>query len=126
MPATAAGIDIGGTGLKLALVRLDETVAIGPVTLIENHATADPRVIIESIARAIRESLDAAGLSINDLAAVGVGCAGLVDGARGVVHTSPNLPSWHEVPIREELAARLPVPVRLVNDASAFLAAEWL
>jgi glucokinase len=30
------------------------------------------------------------------------------------------------VPLRDELAARVGAPVRLINDAAAFLAAEWL
>jgi len=107
-------------------VRLDDGATNGPVTVLRDHATADPGRVIAQIALAIRERVDAAGLRIEELAGLGIGCAGLVDGARGILRTSPNLPSWHDVPIRDELAARLPVRVRLINDASAFLAAEWL
>jgi glucokinase len=107
-------------------VRLDDGSRPGPLTVLENHAGANPIEVIEAIAVAVREQVDRSGLSMAQLAGIGIGCAGLIDGSLGIVHTSPNLPSWHRVPIREELASRLPLPVRLINDASAFLAAEWL
>jgi len=82
--------------------------------------------VLGQVADAIRELLDGEGLGVSDLAAVGVGSAGLVDATAGVVRTSPNLPSWHEVKVQGELSARLHPPVCLINDAAAFLAAEWL
>ncbi len=126
MARTAAGIDIGGTGLKIGLVRLDDGSRLGPLTVIADHADGNPARIIEQIALSIREQVARAGLQLKDLAGVGIGCAGLIDSLHGILNTSPNLPAWRNVPIRDELAAHLPVRVRLINDAAAFLAAEWL
>jgi len=105
---------------------MEDGSRLAPLTVLGDHAGGNPIEVIEAMADSVREHLARADLTMAQLAGVGIGCAGLIDGALGIVHTSPNLPSWHHVPIRDELAARLPVPVRLINDASAFLAAEWL
>ena len=49
--------------------------------------------------------------------AVGIGCPGLVDVARGVTKFFPNLPTqWREVPLAAILAKRLDCPVSILND----------
>ena len=57
------------------------------------------------------------------VAAVGVGCAGLV-GRSGSVATSPNIPEIRDFPLRAMLAGRLDRPVAVDNDATAALRAE--
>jgi glucokinase len=99
---------------------------VGRLHVLSDHASGDPGRVLDEVADALRGLLRDEGLSEDDLVAVGVGSAGLVDAASGVLRTSPNLPGWRDVPVRAELAARLRPPVRLINDAAAFLAAEWL
>ena len=53
---------------------------------------------------------------------VGVGSPGVVDAA-GTVLDAPNL-GWRGLPLAEELAVRLDVPVRVTNDANAAALAE--
>ncbi len=56
-----------------------------------------------------------------DIAAVGVGAAGMVD-RDGNVHYAPNIPRLISVPLRASLAETLPVPVVVDNDANV---AAW-
>jgi glucokinase len=77
------------------------------------------------VADAARTLLESRGLVLEDLAGIGVGCAGLIDTGAGVLKTSPNLPAWRDVPVRALLEARFSRPVHLANDAAAFLHAEW-
>lgn len=54
---------------------------------------------------------------------VGVGMAGFIDGALGLVRRSPNL-GYRNVPLGSMLGNALGVPVRLENDAKCALLAE--
>jgi glucokinase len=55
---------------------------------------------------------------------VGVAPAGFVDALRGSVVFAPHL-AWRSAPLRDELAARLGLPVFVDNDANAAVWAEW-
>jgi glucokinase len=56
---------------------------------------------------------------------IGVGIPGLFEPDSGRTVLFPNLPGpWPRFPLRDRLAAGLGQPVRLVNDARAFLLAE--
>ena len=51
---------------------------------------------------------------------VGVGIAGLVDRAEGMLISSPNMPDWHDCPVGELFFEALSSPVTVDNDANAF------
>jgi glucokinase len=57
--------------------------------------------------------------------AVGVSAPGPLDPVASVIRDAPNLPGWHEVPIRARLERALGRPVRLENDANAAALAEF-
>lgn len=122
----AVGIDIGGTGLKLGLVTPGDPPVVSAVQVLAGHGHEAPDAVLDQVAAAIRGILDEEGVRLDELAGIGIGCAGLVDAARGILRTSPNLPAWRDVPLAPELTRRLGVRARLANDAQAFLAAEWL
>ncbi len=48
---------------------------------------------------------------------IGVGIPGLVDVETGVVLFAPNL-RWRDVPVRDVLRKRFPVPIIVDNDAN--------
>jgi glucokinase len=56
---------------------------------------------------------------------IGVGFAGHVNGAKGWILTSSNLPAWDNHPLRDLLQKRLGVPVILENDANCAAWAEY-
>jgi glucokinase len=59
--------------------------------------------------------------------AVGVGSAGPINPANGVVITSPNLPGWDDFPLGEVLGNRLQLPVFIENDVNCICYGEyWL
>jgi glucokinase len=66
-----------------------------------------------------------AGLAPADVAALGVSLPGPIDLEAGVLHEPPNLPGWHQVPVRDLLAQTFACPIRLENDANAAALAEW-
>jgi glucokinase len=113
----AAGVDIGGTAIKLGVARatgelVAEAEIPSPVTLPQEAAVA-------GIARAVAALIEA-----HAVAAVGIGCAGLVESAAGIVRVSPNLPLWRDARLAEWVGRELHLPVAVLNDANAFALAE--
>lgn len=111
-----AGIDLGGTTIGGVL-----TDAAGRIVERENIPTeshAGPAAVIERIALVIeRMTGRARARASSRVEAVGIGCPGLVDVARGVTKFFPNLPTqWREVPLAATLTKRLDCPVSILND----------
>jgi glucokinase len=110
----AIGVDIGGT--KTAALRVSGE---GEVLDRSVHRTPanDQEATLETIQVAVAEVL------VDGVEAIGVGAAGLVDVADGILLSSPNL-SWRHVRLGEVLRARFELPVTVDNDATAAAWAE--
>ncbi len=113
------GIDLGGT--KVALASVDADGRVRARRRFETDAAAAPETAIDGMVARARELLAEASVPIRGL---GVGAAGQVDAGRGVVRSSPNLPTWRDVPLAERLSEALDLPVAITNDASAVALAE--
>ena len=129
------GLDVGGTSSKLAVLKDDGGQPGppgdhpgGPPDPPELVATAtiptgagDPADVLARLAAAATELVAVHG----PVAAAGVGLPGLFDEDSGRVVFLPNLPpAWTGQAVAGPLAARLGVPVALLNDARAFTLAE--
>lgn len=91
-------------------------------TELSGSATRD----VARLADDARALVAEAGLALADLEAVGVSLPGPLDPAGDRVLDPPNLPGWHDVPVRALLADALDgLPVHLENDANAAALAEW-
>jgi len=118
-----AGVDLGGTNLKLGLVSAE-----GDLVLRHSAATeADrgPDHVLARIADAVRALCDAASIGLTDISAVGLGAPGPVDWKAGAVVFAPNLSGWRDVPARDRLREHLGRPVVLENDANAAAYGEF-
>jgi glucokinase len=111
------GVDIGGTDIKIGLVT--ETGEIRSSGKIPTEPSRGP----EDAASRVASWLAASGRDAP--AAAGVDCAGLIDGERGLLHTSPNMPGWEDVPLRAIFERALRCPVVVENDANAAAYGEW-
>lgn len=113
------GLDIGGT--KILGVVADESGAVRAEVRRPTPANDADEVIpvLVEIVTELRKRDD--GDSAEEVAAVGVGAAGLVD-RDGVVRFAPNIPALNGIPLREILARATGLPVCVDNDANA---AAW-
>lgn len=115
----AIGIDLGATNLKAGLVtRAGKIVASEVVALGKNKS---PAAIANLIARQVRAFQRDEARSI---VAVGVGVPGIVDFERGIVHSSPNLPAWKNVPVRALFSKKIGLPTVVDNDANMHAVGE--
>jgi glucokinase len=118
------GLDIGGTKTE-ALVVDQQLAACGWAK--ERTNTAAPDALVVNIVTTASKAIAAAGVSPDDIAAVGVGIPGQVLPASGVVRLAVNL-GLKEYPLQDALEAAFHVPTILENDIrlAAFGAFERL
>lgn len=116
-----AGFDIGGTNIKGVITDQD-----GKILSYRDTGTPDTAAGIDkSIASLTLTLADSASVSGNNIQAIGIGAAGSIDRNRGVVITSPNIPSWNSYPICKNIEKLTGIKVYLENDATAACAGVW-
>ncbi len=117
------GVDVGGTTVKLGL--FDQNGTIIDKWEIPTRTENNGRNILPDIAAGIQAKMAEKSLTKEDVAGVGVGVPGPVDG-NGIVHRAVNL-GWAEVDLKKELTALLGgMPVKGGNDANvAALGEMW-
>jgi glucokinase len=106
------GVDIGGS--KVAVLVVDPSGSVVGRELAPSVA-ADPDLAIKEIVAAVGSAVGAAGATMADVEAVGVGVPGRVDRPTGSVTFAVNL-GWQHLPLGERLATALGVPVAVEND----------
>lgn len=82
-----------------------------------------PEAAVEALGQAVAQLLRTSGVNRAKLRGVGVGLAGIIDAAGGVLRYSPIF-DWHNVPIRQMLHKRLRVPIYIDNDVNTLTMAE--
>ena len=110
-------IDLGGTKIASAIISNE-----GDVLARDYHLTlADEGVepVISRILLAIEQLLPKNNLGLSQLDSISIAAAGAIDSEKGLVTSSPNLPGWHDVPLRDVVRERFGLDTFLVNDASA-------
>lgn len=116
----AAGIDFGGTSVKLALV--DERGGIRARTSFKTGEAKGVDGWLERVAKELEGLKESAGVAA--IAGAGVGVPGFVDFERGFIHDLTNVPGWTAVPLAGLLEERLKVPARVDNDVNAMALGE--
>lgn len=119
----AIGVDVGGTNITAGVVNAQARI-LSRCT-VQSHSGRPPDEVIQAVIEAIAAALDGVGLALDAVSGVGLGFAGHVNGAEGLVLTSSNLPAWDRHPLRDILQERLGAPVRLENDANCAAWAEY-
>ena len=113
MPVLA--IDLGGT-------KIIATVVSNKVIAREyqpTQANEGPQSVIKRILSMIDHLLSLRNLELSQLDSISIAAAGAIDFERGLVTFSPNLPGWHDIPLRDIVREKYRVNTFLINDASA-------
>jgi glucokinase len=116
----AMGVDLGGT--KVEVAQVDSKGQVRQRLRRATDVKDGPAAIEAEIVSAVRELQESTG---SPAAGVGVGVAGQIEPASGVVHFAPNL-DWHDVPLQADLSRTLRLPVVVTNDVRAAAWGEWL
>jgi glucokinase len=116
-------VDVGGTKIAAAIV--DSAGNAGPKIKVSTEQR-DTASSIAQVAEIVHRVLEQSGESWRDISAIGVAVPGIYFAATGQVW-APNLPGWDHIPLRDALAAKLPVPILIDSDRAAYVTGEqWL
>ncbi|HEX75259.1 MAG TPA: ROK family protein [Dehalococcoidia bacterium] len=113
----ALAVDLGGTKIIAAVVLPDGKIISRNYCL--TVADKGPKAVFNRLLSAANKTVTQAKLKTSELTGVGIAAAGALDMERGVITDSPNLPNWHDIPLRDILADGLGITTYLINDASA-------
>jgi glucokinase len=123
-PRTVVGLDIGGS--KIAVV---EGTANGRVLQRRDTATEPYRKFDQTfreIAGLVDKVIEASGNAGREVKALSVSVGGPLKIEEGVLLNPPHLPGWHNVRLKEILAAAFPgLPVYVEHDGNAGALAEF-
>jgi polyphosphate glucokinase len=118
---TAIGVDVGGSGIKAAVVDVDGGRFASERLRVPTPTPSTPEKVGDSIVRLVRRLVKANAVA--ESVPVGLGLPGVVLG--GVLKTAANIdPTWVDFPITERLSKALKRPVTIANDADAAGIAE--
>jgi glucokinase len=111
----AIGIDVGGTKINAFRVARDGEV-------LDRKSVPTPADDEEATLAAMIDVAEA--LRTDEVLAVGVGAAGLVDASDGTLRFAPNL-AWRDLPIAARMREALGLPCQVDNDANLAAYAEY-
>jgi len=119
----AVGVELGATHILVIVTDLE------PHTIVElEHEfdlTIGPEAGLRQVIESVRQALAQAGVSLEQVAGVGLGVPGPVSHDMGSVAFPPIMPGWHGFPLRVRLEEELGVTVYLDNDANLGALGEW-
>jgi len=130
MPARTkylVGVDLGGTNIVAGALAEDGSDLLAlrsEPTRADQGADAVVDRIVRIIDTVIAETSAHTGAKREDVIGIGVGAPGPLDRERGIVVTTPNL-GWTNFPLRDVIAERTRLPVRIDNDANCATLGEW-
>ncbi|WP_424890767.1 ROK family transcriptional regulator [Streptomyces sp. XH2] len=110
------GVDFGHTHLRVAVGNLAQRVLAEDAEPLDVDASAAQG--LDRAEQLVRRLLDDAGIDPGKIIGVGLGVPGPIDVETGTLGSTAILPGWAGTNPRDELAARLSVPVHVDNDAN--------
>ena len=105
-----AGIDLGGTQVRVALARSDGQLIASFKT--STPLLGSPQRVVEWAAAEIERHRGR-----EKVRSIAIGAPGPIDVKRGVLVNPPNLPGWRNVPLAAMLRSATGAPAHVANDA---------
>ncbi|MEV4923275.1 ROK family transcriptional regulator [Streptomyces roseoverticillatus] len=110
------GVDFGHTHLRVAVGNLAQRVLAEDAEPLDVDASAAQG--LDRAEQLVRRLIDDVGIDPGKIIGVGLGVPGPIDVESGTLGSTAILPGWAGTNPRDELAARLSVPVHVDNDAN--------
>jgi len=112
-------IDLGGTKIVAAIISNKGQIIAQEYTL--TLADEGPELVINRILFAIDHLLSLGNIDSSQLDSISIAAAGAINFDKGLITSSPNLPGWYDIPLRDIVSEKYKVNTFLINDASAAL-----
>lgn len=118
-----AGVDIGGTNIKIGLV--DDGAETLAFESIPTDQATGPEDAAQRVTECLKRLAKEAGTTLDKVAGVGLASPGPMDLKTGMLLCPGNLPAWHDTPLKEVFAKATGLPVTYENDANAAAYGEY-
>jgi len=110
-------IDLGGTKFVAAVVSTTGEILSRQYKL--TLADEGPEAVIRRMLDTIDDMVRNTDLTSSPPSSIAIAAAGAINSATGIVTSSPNLPGWHDVPLKDTVRKATGFRTTLINDASA-------
>ena len=110
------GVDLGGTNLRCGL--FDKQGALLLRSQCATRASEGPDAVIGRIVEGVDAVIAKAGVSRDQVLALGVGVPGPIIQTKGLVTSAPNMPGWNNVELGRILVERTGITSYIENDAN--------
>jgi len=120
------GVDIGGTNCRAAVIDHAAGKIVSRSLNIPSRAMDGEQYTAQQVVEAVRQSLDNANLSADQVEGIGVAVPGHVVPDEGKILWAPNFyGQWRGVYLAKPIEEALKIPVRLGNDANLAALGEY-
>ena len=116
-------LDIGGTSIITAIISDKMGVIAKEYRL--TLADEGPQSVIERMFSTIDHILSLKNMDLAQLDSISIAAAGAINLDKGIITSSPNLPGWYDIPLRDIVSEKYRVDTLLINDASAAALGEY-
>ncbi len=125
------GVDLGGTNVRASVLDADEK-RLGRAEN-SSEAKAGASRTVKCIGQAVRDACKNAGVSLNEIGAVGVAVPGHIDVPAGMVRWAPNFGEnvngsyvpYKNIPLRQMVEQELGIRMVMDNDANVAALGEF-
>jgi glucokinase len=120
-----AGVDVGGTRLRVALADLNgDIVGEWATEFIPEQKT--PAAVCNLILTGLKNACKQKGITIGKVLRIAAGIPGITDVNAGLVVSAPNLLDWQNVPLKAMLEQKTGIPSMVENDTNlAAMGEHW-
>lgn len=119
----AVVIDLGGTNIKMAVLKLPVEIIANMVLPTRTFKSKDKA--IRTLVSAISDMLSQTGIVKKDVLGIGIGAPGLIDSKKGIIHYLVNIKGWKEVPLKAILQREVGLSTYLDNDVNVMTLGEY-
>ncbi len=123
VPASRFAVGVHLDPASVVVVLLDLAGQVVASRTAPTPESEEPGAALDVVVREIDAVLEAAGVERERVLGVGLATPGPIDRERGLVLDPPHLTTWHDVPLRDEVARRTGLPTLLDKDVLAVAAA---
>ncbi len=116
------GVDLGGTKIAVGIVNVYGRLLYKHTVRTEAHRGVS--AVLENLVSTIERTVRDYGISLNNVAGIGVGCPGVIDSETGTVISAFNIKDMKNVCLAEEIEKKLFKKVVVSNDANCAVLGE--
>ena len=123
-PGYVAGVDVGGTNLRLAIADMSGTIVAKWYA--STVSVREPEKVIRLILDGVKNTLSQCQPSSSALRSIAIGVPGVTDVENGIVVATSYLMGWENVPLRSLVEKELNIPTAVDNDVNlAAIGESW-